>query len=281
LIATVLLLLNYDAYQVLEGYLPPMSWFGICKTYHKRRHKKLKDGVKTAVDGKDPDAGKLRREFLATYPSNPDWILPTAFGNALRSFETYAYDVYRADSVVLWPRLAAVVPKSFMALVDNARCQVDFLVSLCVLGWVIAAIAVAELASQVLGSQPPKLPLDASRLSAEFGCALFASWIFYRWAVHALGGWGEAVKSVSDCYLPALAAQLGYVLPDQEAERRLFWPNVVQRFIYRRGFPKGFNPIVPTALGPTTVEPKTAGFSIRSSIGRGCLRIVLSLGRKW
>jgi hypothetical protein len=81
--------------------------------------------------------------------------------------------------------------------------------------------------------------------------ALTVSWLLYRWATHALGGWGETVKAAWDCYLPALAIQLGYVLPDNEVDRKVFWRKISAHFVYRREFPKEFNPIEPAkAVAP-------------------------------
>jgi hypothetical protein len=294
IIATVLLIVNYDAYQILEGYLPPMSWFGWCTQYHRARLVDLLKREQRYRDARDLDkASDLREHRLGVYPSEPDWILPTAFGNTLRSFETYSWDVYHADAVVLWPRLAAVVPKEFKTELENARSQVDFLVSLCVLGWVTAAIGFCEFAWQIWGPHGAPCVKGMSvpsplTLCFDIAGALLASLIFYRWAIHALGGWGELVKSVSDCYLPALATQLGYVLPDQETDRWQFWENVTVRFEFRRAFPEGFNPIA--AASPTVkARPTEAseigdnahdGFLIRSVLFLGALRIVSKLAQK-
>ncbi len=269
-IATFLLRFNYLTYRVLEGYTAPMAWFGWCKQYHQNRLKRLQDEADAVKASGDIDrATKLRELWLAQYPSNAKWVLPTTFGNAIRSFETYSYDIYRADLIVLWSRLAAVVPKEYMAQIDNARCQADFLVSLCLLGWIVAAIALGDLIGEVSQLGFRAFPDDALRLAYVMAGALFASWVFYRWSIQALRPWGETIKAMSDCYLPALATQLGYVLPDQETERRQFWRTIVKRMVFRREFPKTFNPIVPapeTAPSKQGAEDAAAVKKIQSGI---------------
>ena len=185
----------------------PLSWFGWCKRYHRWRLRRLTDRVNAArASGDLGKASKLREALLAEYPSRPDWILPTAFGNRIRGLETYSYDVYRADAIVLWPRLMTVVPKEFVSQIDNARCQVDFLVSLVSLGWVVAAIAFAELLKGLSDAHFRHMPANSWQLGYEVAGGLLASLLFYRRSVGALGAWGETIKTVSDCYLPALAA---------------------------------------------------------------------------
>jgi hypothetical protein len=267
ILSMVLLLFTTDIYQVLEGYLPPMSWFRWCVSYHQSRFKRLHDRIKALEDGqRDADADELRIKCLAEYPSKSGWILPTAFGNMLRSFETYSYDVYHADGVALWPRLATVVPKDFAAQVESARSQVDALVNFCALGWVMAALAVSDVVVQGWQTRYHPWPASTQSLLLVAALSLVASWLFYRWAVHALGGWGEAVKSAFDCYLPALAQQLGYQLPPDEKARREFWENMNIRLAYRTEFLKGFKPIpVPpkstVAAAPSEPSSEASGRS--------------------
>ena len=87
------------------------------------------------------------------------------------------------------------------------------------------------------------------------------SWLAYRWAVHAAGAWGELVKSVSDCYLPALATQLGYMLPTGEKARWDFWENIAARFIFRQEFDDDFKPVPLPQVKP---EPEAAALSVGS-----------------
>lgn len=256
LIATILLLLNYDIYRCLEGYTAPMKWFTWCQRFHRWHHKRLLDDANKAKDAGKPTAGTLRIALLDEYPLDPHYILPTAFGNVLRSFEQYSWDVYGADGVALWPRLVAVLPKDFIGQMDDARSQVDFPVNLCVLSWIVAAIAAGELVVQARQLHFELWSKTYEPFAVDIAAALAISWLLYRWATHALGGWGETVKAAWDCYLPALATQLAYVLPDNEVDRKVFWRRLSAHFTYRREFPKDFNPIEPAkATAPWKARP--------------------------
>ncbi len=260
LISTTLLLLNYDLYRLFEGYLPPMKWFTVCQSYHRWRHERLLKKADAARAEKLATSGPLRVALLSEYPLDPKFILPTAFGNVLRSFEQYSWDVYSADGVALWPRLVSVLPKEFVAQMDNDRSQVDFPVNLCVLSWVVAAIALGEL---VFRARQMQLWMDLWPLAADTVVALSVSWLLYRWATHALGGWGEAVKAAWDCYLPALAGQLGYVVPDDEVARKTFWRRISAHVVYRRDFPQDFNPFPPVQVVRSADRPSATAEEAR------------------
>ena len=61
-----------------------------------------------------------------------------------------------------------------------------------------------------------------------------ASYLFYRWALVGVSHWGELVKSAFDCYLPELATQLGFELPETEERRRRFWTAFSLQITYGR-----------------------------------------------
>ncbi|AIP31934.1 hypothetical protein DR64_112 [Paraburkholderia xenovorans LB400] len=52
----------------------------------------------------------------------------------------------------------------------------------------------------------------------------------YELAVSSAAQWGDVVKSAFDLYLPALAHQLGYELPDTLDQRFKFWEAVAKQF---------------------------------------------------
>jgi hypothetical protein len=69
------------------------------------------------------------------------------------------------------------------------------------------------------------------------------------------------VRAAFDCYLPALAKQLGYELPKTAVERRQFWIEVSQRVTYHQVLkPERWLPINPpkdeaVVSGPFPTEP--------------------------
>ena len=143
-LAILLMTFNQMQYRLLEGYLPPVSWLFPLRWWHRWRfrrlncqYEKLVTKWQVAVDkGQDlSEREQDRTTFLsirraAHYPTRKSEILPTRFGNTIRSFEVYPRELYCADSVAIWPRLASVIPKDFAGLLDDARAQVNFFVNI-------------------------------------------------------------------------------------------------------------------------------------------------------
>lgn len=252
LLAVLMQVLNYFLYRFLEGYLPPLSW---------RRRAALRHAVRTARKRKEALA--LRREWadkgqrfsrqskqryrallleLAARPSRRS-ALPTAFGNAIKTFETYPQELYGADGVSLWLRVAGVVPKPLLEATAETRSQVDFMVNMCFFSLVVAACAALHIAPAFplasaaaavrSGEIIPALSLLVRSDIGWFAGSLIASRCFYLFAVALVPAWGGAVKACFDVGLPALATQLGFTLPKTEAERRRFWQSYSQMLTYR------------------------------------------------
>lgn len=190
-------------------------------------------------------------------------VLPTQFGNAISAFETYAYDVYGADSVMIWPRLLAVASKEYASAVQEARTQVDFHIGCCVLAFLLALLALLLTLQQIpfgIVIREVGYAWEISHhnpaLGGASGRGLFNTWtpilellpfakllwlissgvasrIFYCWAVAAVPAWGNLVMSGFDCYLPKLAEQLGFTLPRNDARRREFWQQFSEMITYR------------------------------------------------
>jgi hypothetical protein len=101
IVAILLMTSNYLLYRLLEGYLPPFSWLIFGLQHHRRRFMRLKSrydalmeqwesAAKTGKDfpiAKQTEATRLRRTLVTYYPSTKKDIMPTRFGNAIRSFE--------------------------------------------------------------------------------------------------------------------------------------------------------------------------------------------------
>jgi hypothetical protein len=154
-VAILLMTANHGLYRMLEGYLPPVSWMRPLLWWHRRRFNRLKSQYdalmlkwQTAIDCDEEfpqeaqdRASAVRRRLLSRYPSNEAEVMPTRFGNIIRSFEVYPRVVYGADSMPLWLRLASVIPKDFAGLRDDARAQANFFVNLMYLSLLIAIIS--------------------------------------------------------------------------------------------------------------------------------------------
>jgi len=243
-IAVALLTLNHPLYRLLEGYLFPRWLANALKRRKAARlqrqldeiqllYRRFKQEGDTFSDADRTRYEILKKETVASMPSSAGEVLPTDFGNAIRAFELYPRDVYGADGVYVWLRLTTVVPASIVANVEDARTQVDFLINCCLFSVIVAALALGRMA-HALYTQ--RILVTAWLLFAAGG--LFAAWLFYRWAVTRVPAWGDWVRAAFDCYLPALAKQIGHTLPDTDADRVEFWSSFSRQLVYGR-YPDG------------------------------------------
>jgi hypothetical protein len=253
-VGVIILMLNHPLYRFLEGYTYP-AW--IADRLKRRNIKYLTDTlteIETLHDrwADEDDAfppsdlsryGALRRDIVVWMPSRTSDVLPTRFGNAIKAFEVYPRDVYGADGVTMWLRLSSVVSKSFGDKIEGSRSQIDFLINCCLFSTVISLLGFGRTICSAgwrgvdLYSKNGVLAFISSFelhwLFWGIGGAI-AAYGFYRWAVTLVPAWGELVMSAFDCYLPALATQLGFELPKTEEKRRMFWTTLSQQMTYRR-----------------------------------------------
>lgn len=239
-----LLTLNHPLYRFLEGYMFPDWLAEPLKACKRESLQKALDEIKAlflrwSVEREKFPAADLRRYRTLTrdtansMPSTSADVLPTDFGNAIRASELYSRDIYGADGVWVWFRLATVIPKDIVKQIQESRTQVDFLINCCMLSCVISALAFGRTAYAAYRHHSMIDTTIGSWLAFGVG-GLVAACLFYRWAVTRVPEWGDWVKTAYDCYLPALAKELGYELPPTEAKRREFWIKFSQQLIYRR-----------------------------------------------
>jgi hypothetical protein len=251
-VAVAMTMANQPLYRFLEGYTFP-RW--LARLLQERAQRRLDRDlaelrslfgreIKEGDDFPAADSARydeLKQKLVSTMPSRLDEVLPTAFGNAIKAFETYPREMYGADGIPIWLRLGSVMPKDFGSQIQDARTEVDFLVNCCFFSAVIAFVGIARFIYScpwnLIGSGSGYANFVASfqyhwLLWGTGG--LIASYLFYRWAVSRVPAWGELVMTAFDCYLPALAKQLGYELPSTSGEREKFWTAYSQQLVYRR-----------------------------------------------
>jgi hypothetical protein len=255
------LIFNHPLYRFLEGYTFP-RWLAV--PLKNRNRRRLRDSLleirrlhdkwaeqQDAFTAEERDRYRtLRLELVESMPSRESDVLPTRFGNAIKAFEVYPRDIYGADGIVIWLRLAAVIPKPFLDQIQDVRSQIDFLINCCFFSTMIALLGVGRAVYSggwhdidlhtVAGFYAFISSIKKYWLLWAAGGAI-AAHVFYRLAVTRVPAWGSAVMSAFDCYLPALATQLGFELPKEEAKRQEFWTTLSLQLINRRE-PDGTSP---------------------------------------
>lgn len=249
-VALGLMLLNRPILQLLEGYYGPLAGNG-------RKQRLRTEYLATKQEFEALDAAwvaegpqfpadrqarhrELEQRLATEYPPEAH-LLPTRFGNAIRSFETYPGEMYGAESITFWPHLLAEASDAFIAAVDDARAQVDCLANLVLVSVIVAAVAVGRLV--LSDGSFVQFDVEAARYtlvnSAEYLfvfvaiLALVACRVFYGMAVKAALGWGLAVRAMFDSYLPALAGRLGCEATDSELTFA-FWRAASRRLVLGR-----------------------------------------------
>lgn len=232
----LLLAVNRDIYRILEGYgkynpVRLFAWFEK-RRYHKvvNELEKLDDEYRERYAAKKEfpvksrmQRNKLMRQLAEEFPDKEEFLLPTPFGNVLRSFEIYPRFMYGLEAIDGWGRLLAVVSRDYTELLDSAKAQVDFWVNMTVvfillqieyislvyifdkgsLNWWIVLLFVG------LGTIPPLRATSAAR------------------------EWGDFVKSAFDMFAPIMRETLGFDTPKNREEEKLQWTRFSQAIIYR------------------------------------------------
>lgn len=238
LLAISLLAANNFVIRRLEGY-GPWQRVGWAVWWERRKFRRLHERIAAADDG-SLERRRLRCLGAMLYPPREEELLPSAFGNVVRAFESYSPEVYGFESTRGWTRLLAVMPSDYRQAVDDARSQVDFLAHIWALSWLflIEYFALAVWTGELASAWFPVGALLSIRLS---------SWR----ATHAAVRWGETVKAGFDVFLPELRQRLGLPRPATREEEQAMWARFSETILTRD--PAWLPPLAET---PTPPAPK-------------------------
>jgi hypothetical protein len=200
-------------YRVLEGYYWPQALQEARKVKRRDEKHQLKEELERTTGVKQA----LLSEKYHRYPIDDEQVVATKLGNAIRAFETYAYDHYRLDSQILWPDLIGSVRDEARTNVDAARAAVDFFVCLV---YLFATLGIACVATGLTGDR------DRLKLIIIGALALALTPMWYQLAVAATDSWYASVQAVVNLGRKPLAEALGLQLPDDLQQERQMWLGV-------------------------------------------------------
>jgi hypothetical protein len=187
----------------------------------------LRKQLRSAQDAYSKSGRRLRDEF----PPREEFVLPTSFGNRVRAFESYPKAVYGADAIAVWRRLLLVASENARTAVDEAQANVNFWINTGFLAVVVALFSLLTIAASLFAGRAPGA--DTWKWAGVLSAAVAVAVGGYYFARERISGWSGAVKAVFDCYLPELAKQLGYELPNDHSERRKFWEMINVMILYQ------------------------------------------------
>jgi ABC-type multidrug transport system fused ATPase/permease subunit len=214
--------LQLSLVRILEGYAWETSTLGdalsaIGVELHRRRLEQLQNlAYRTA---RTPEARRMQRlalSRLTTFPADPERLLPTRLGNALRAAEDRAGQRYGLDTNAMMPRLYPFLSTTLTEALTGQRNQLDVAVRLCtvlVLGTGISAVL-------LLG--------DDWWMTVPLATGLLA-WIAYRAAVQAAVSYGRLLYVAFDLHRFDMLRGLHYRLPDRDSE--LTFNQALSRFL--------------------------------------------------
>jgi hypothetical protein len=244
LLTAILHNLNGPIIRFYEGYPWCDSWLGRWRARaHRRkmeetglRWKGLWTLLVTPEAATHPDSAKvtdhwneLGRALNRAYPDEPEAVLPTRLGNVIRSFESYPWRQYRMRAITLWPRLAALLDKTYAAILEDTKSSLDFMLNASLLCSVLAVLlaAVHLVYPAGLASAGVLAPL-----AVEIVLLAGLSYFFYLAAVSRAHAWGMTVKGAFDLYRGKLLEGLGYRFqPDSLEKERDLWSQISARLI--------------------------------------------------
>jgi hypothetical protein len=166
-VAFILYACSTPLYRILEGYL---LWPRRLQLRGESRQLRLKKKLENDLAGTGWVRG-LALERLALYPLCDDQVVPTRFGNAMRSFETYGKTRFNLDSQTLYYALCASAPKYIQTEIENARSSVDFFVAMTYLSFLFAIVSLLL----AIYEHGPTLVFVAS--AGAFGLTLLCHWL--------------------------------------------------------------------------------------------------------
>jgi hypothetical protein len=156
-------------------------------------------------------------------PSAPSNILAaTEMGNIARTIRSYGLNRYSFDLDVLWSRLQPIVQqkKDFYGSLQDAKTQLDFLISLCWVSavfWILWAILV---------------PLYSHYDYKLFGLIMFAgpafTWLWYRLACESYTAFADLMRTSVDLYRFELLDALNLQRPRDLNDENVLWNRIAQ-----------------------------------------------------
>jgi hypothetical protein len=184
--------------------------------------------------GETPEEFSRRRraqwQFGLRFPANRQKVLPTRLGNAIRAWEDYARSRWSLETVVVWPRINALLSEQESKLHADAETDFFFFFN----SGLIAALVGITMTSNGIADQPHSLWL-AWIYVVPFGLA----YLFYRVSVGAAQRWGRHVSGAIDLHRFELYERIGVSRPASGQEAVDIGKAINRMLLYGEGIPDG------------------------------------------
>ena len=157
-------------------------------------------------------------KIFGKYPEDPDYVLPTPFGNVIAEGEQYPYKVFGMDAVTLWPFLRPIITeKHYAEFILREKAIMDFILNLtCIL----MAFGVLFVGTELLCCGiSMRLLIIASVIF--LGCCVLC-----YLAVVSAKGWIVTIRTAFVYFRDDLRTVLGLPKPESYLSERRAWEEV-------------------------------------------------------
>lgn len=172
----------------------------------------------------------LASEYQQSFPLDEKEIMPTRFGNTLKSAEYYPLDRYGIDAVKMWPRLISVIRKDYMKFIEQAENSLSFIVNSGVLCLIFGLVSFSLSIYIWLTRYTLGKPFNASIYFVASLLAFAAAYIFHRASLFSVSEYGEMIRSAYDLFRIPLMQALHIPLQNDSQAEKIIW-SVVCEFI--------------------------------------------------
>ncbi len=181
---------------------------------------------KQEIESLKSELVRLGNIWLISFPTSRNQVMPTQLGNIIRASESYSFQRYGIDAVIIWPRLQGILPNEFLESIKEAKTSLDLLT-------LFAAFSIAFSTAWGIG-----LGLFSSRLDlfALISMGWIFAWLSYKSALRAAIYYGELIKSSFDLYRWRLLEAFNFEQPQTIDKERELWEHINQ-FLYRNYLP--------------------------------------------
>lgn len=234
LIAAVFWSLNVWIVRFFEGY-PIEGWQFITRRFQSRRHKLYEEiaGLRARVDAQTdqqashadyPRLTDLQVKAELQYPPADAELLPSKLGNVIRAFECYPDTRYGIETITLWPRLVAVLPKSRLDAINTEKSLMDFWLNLSLALLISGLFWATAMWYATIMLWPFRILVLIS--------GMLLCYLAYRAAIPSAIAWGYEVRATFDLYRGDLFRKLGLQRPTSIFEEKELWKKVFWFFTY-------------------------------------------------
>lgn len=237
LLALLLSGVHYPILRLVEGYplegLRDTKLVGWLYRWRIGRWQKRYGQLERVVS--QPKASRKRtsaaQELARHFPPDAEQLLPTRFGNVVRSFERHPRSRYGLDGVTIWPRIEMLLADSEREVIQEGETDVALFINamlfLPLVGMAFLVDAIAD------GLDFPRCLLYVLPPVVAF----VAAWGAYRGAVAAASRWGQPVRAAFDLHRLELYKRLGVKVPTSPSGERETARSVNRLLLYGEPIP--------------------------------------------